>query len=338
MKEKFGDRITFMPDATRGAVKFLTSKQLKDTGTENIVVNTLHLLISPGPEAIAKLGGIHKFMSWDGHILSDSAGFQVFSLLHSKKWEGKITRDGAVFKSPRDGKTYEITPEKSIEIQMMLDTDSMVVLDDCRKAEVTRKEAEESVERTLEWAVRSKKQFEKLGGKKKGKLLSAVVQGANFLDLREYCAKELSKMDFDGYNFGGYVVNDKGELAVEELKVVHENTPQDKFKYGMGIGKPKDIIEAARIGYTVFDTVLPSRNARHGTLYTMDGLVRIKNAKYADDINPIEEGCDCETCMNHTKAYVHHMLKIEEPTGMTLATIHNLRYYQRLMVNLDSKR
>lgn len=335
MEERFGSKITFMPDATRGAVKFLTSKQLADTGTKNIVVNTLHLLISPGPEVISNLGGIHKFMNWNGHILSDSAGFQVFSLLHSKKWEGKITKNGAVFKSPRDGKTYEITPEKSIEIQMMLNTDIMVVLDDCRKAEVTRKEAEESVERTLEWAVRSKKRFEELGGHENGKLLSAVVQGANFLDLREYCAKELSKMGFDGYNFGGYVVNEKGELAVEELKVVHENTPADKFKYGMGIGKPEDIIAAAKIGYTVFDTVLPSRNARHGTLYTMnEGIVRIKNSKYADDQKPIEEGCDCEACQNHTRGYIHHLLRIGEPTAMTLATIHNLRHYQRLVESI----
>lgn len=334
--DNFGSKITFMPDATRGAVKFLTSEQLKNTQTKNIVVNTLHLLISPGPEVISQLGGIHNFMNWhEGTILSDSAGFQVFSLLHSEKWEGKITSSGATFKSPKDGRIFEITPEKSIEIQMMLDTDIMVVLDDCRKAEVTRKEAQESVERTLEWAVRSKNTFEKLGGKEKGKLLSAVVQGGNHLDLREYCAKELTKIGFDGYNFGGYVVNEKGELAVEELKVVYDNTPKDKFKYGMGIGKPEDIIEATKIGYTVFDTVLPTRNARHGTLYTMnEGIVRIKNAKYSADTGPIEHGCDCEACSNHTRAYIHHMLRINEPTGMTLATIHNLRYYQRLVESL----
>ncbi len=335
MKNDFGSKTTFLPDATRGAVRFLTSKQLKETGTENIVVNTLHLLISPGPEIIQKLGGIHSFMNWDGKILSDSAGFQIFSLLHSKKWEGKITEDGAVFKSPRDGKTYEISPERSIEIQMMLDTDIMVVLDDCRKAQVTREEAQESVERTLQWAQRSKRKFEELGGKEKGKLLTAVVQGANYLDLREYCAKELSKMGFDGYNFGGYVVNEDGSLVKEELQVVYDNTPNDKFNYGMGIGKPEDIIEAAKIGYTVFDTVLPTRNARHGTLYTMnEGIVRIRNAKYAYDTSPIDSTCDCEACVNHTKAYIHHLLKVGEATAMTLATKHNLRYYQRLVESL----
>ncbi len=189
MKEKFGSKITFMPDATRGAVRFLTSEQLKATGTKDIVVNTLHLLISPGPEVIETLGGIHQFMNWnEGKILSDSAGFQVFSLLHSKKWEGKITNQGATFKSPKDGRVYEITPERSIQIQMMLGTDILTVLDDCRKAEVTRKEAQDSVQRTLEWAARSKAEFEKLGGREKGKLLGAVVQGGNHLDLREHCA------------------------------------------------------------------------------------------------------------------------------------------------------
>ena len=202
-KEKFGEKITFMPDATRGAVRFLTSNQLKETGTKNVVVNTLHLLISPGPDKIEELGGIHEFMNWhEGYMLSDSGGFQVFSLLHSKEWEGKIDRDGATFKSPREGKIYTLTPESSIEIQMKLGTDILVALDDCRDAQIERKEAEESVHRTLEWAQRALAHFEKLGGRKQGKLISCVVQGANYPDLRKRCAQELSEMDFDGYNFG----------------------------------------------------------------------------------------------------------------------------------------
>lgn len=330
--KNFGKTVTFLPDATRGAVRSLTTQQLKDTKTENLVTNTLHLLIYPGPDRIAELGGVHKFMNWDGVMLSDSGGFQVFSLLHTGKWKGEVHDNGAIFKSPRDGTKYELTPESSIDIQMKLDTDILVVLDDCRKASVTREEAEVSVERTLRWAQRSKDQFEKVygGTKKTGKILTAVVQGGSFLDLREHCAKELTKMNFDGYNFGGYVLNDVGELVKEELKVVYDNTPMDKFNYAMGVGKPEDIFEGAKIGYTVFDTVLPTRNARHGTLYTVYGEVKISNAQYANDQSPIDPSCDCEACAKHSRAYVHHMLKIGEATGMTLATIHNLRFYQRL--------
>lgn len=337
---KFGSKYTFMPDATRGSVRFLNTEQLLETGTNTIVVNTLHLLISPGPEKIQRLGGIKKFMNFPGTVLSDSGGFQVFSLLHSKKWDGKITKDGAVFRSPKNGDTFELTPERSIEIQMMLDTDVMVALDDCRKADISRKEAEISVERTIEWARRAKTHFDKLQGTKKGKLLACVVQGANFLDLREKCAKELSKLNLDGYNFGGYVINEKGKLVVEEMGVVLENTPKDSFKYAMGVGKPKDIIKTAKIGYTIFDTVLPSRNARHATLYTDEnrsGVMHIKNARYSEDIRPIEKGCDCHACQNYTRAYIHHMLRVEEAVGMQLATIHNLRYFQRLMERLNRK-
>ncbi|MBI2357137.1 tRNA guanosine(34) transglycosylase Tgt [Candidatus Dojkabacteria bacterium] len=341
MIEDFGKKITFMPDATRGAVRFLTSTQLKDTGTKNIVVNTLHLLIHPGADAIADLGGIHKFMNWnEGYMLSDSGGFQVFSLLHSKKWEGKIDSNGATFKSPREGKIYTLTPESSVEIQMKLGTDILVALDDCRDAQVDRREAEISVERTLEWGKRSLAHFKKLGGYEKGKLISAVVQGANFLDLREYCAKELSKMGFDGYNFGGYVIDDNGKLVIEEMKVVLENTPKDKFKYAMGVGKPQDIVDSAEIGYTVFDTVLVTRNARHGTLYSFDEadyILRLKNSQYSKDIKPIDSTCDCEACLNHTRAYIHHMIRVGEATGMILATIHNLRFYQRLVEKLQSE-
>ncbi len=336
----FGKQNIFMPDATRGAVRFLTSKQLKETGGEALVTNTLHLMITPGSERIEKLGGIKAFMNYDGLVLTDSGGFQVFSLLHTKKWDGKITKDGATFKSPRDGKSFELTPEKSIEVQLQLGSDILVALDDCRDADITREEAELSVERTLEWAARAKKHFDKLKGKENKKLLSAVVQGANFLDLREYCAKELSKIGFDGYNFGGYVIGDDGKLVIEEMEVVLKNTPEDKWKYAMGVGKPQDIIDSAKIGYTVFDTVLPTRNARHGTLYSFDQpdyLLRVTNGEYSLDTKPVDSTCDCEACKNYTRAYIHQMLRVGEGTGMTLATIHNLRFYQRLIEKLNTK-
>jgi queuine tRNA-ribosyltransferase len=323
----------FMPDATRGAVRFLTTKQLKETKTKALVTNTLHLLIHPGPETIQKLGGIKKMMNWDGPVLTDSGGFQVFSLIHSKKWEGKVHENGATFKSPREGKIYELTPEISIDIQISIGSDVLVCLDDCRKTDLTREEAEESVNRTILWAKRCKDHFDNVygGTAKTGKLLTSVVQGANYPDLRAMCAQELTKIGFDGYNFGGFVINSEGNLVEDEMKVVIDNTPANTIHYAMGVGKPKDIFLAARIGYNLFDTVLVTRNARHGTLYTSEGELRIFNSQMGSDENPIDKYCDCEACTTYTRAYIHHMLKNNEATAMTLTTIHNLSFYQNFM-------
>ncbi len=330
-------KIIFMPDATRGAVRYLTTKQLKETGTQALVTNTLHLLIHPGPDVISKLGGIKKMMGWDGLVLTDSGGFQVFSLIHSKKWKGEIHENGATFRSPREGKVYELTPESSIDIQMKIDSDVMVTLDDCRATNLTRKEAEESVERTITWAKRCKDHFEKEygGTKETGKLLTAVVQGANFLDLRVRCAKELVKIGFDGYNFGGFVIDKNGKLVVEEMKATIENIPEDTIRYAMGVGKPQDIVEVAKLGYNLFDTVLVTRNARHGTLYTSQGELKIKNGDMALDTRPVDSECGCECCTNYSRAYLHHMMKNGEATAQTLATIHNLTYYQDLVRGLS---
>jgi queuine tRNA-ribosyltransferase len=338
--KNFGKEKIFLPDATRGAVRYLTMEQLKETGTKGIVVNTLHLLISPGPEKISELGGIHQFMNWDGYVLSDSGGFQVFSLIHSGKWKGNVHENGAIFKSPKDGSTYELTPEIAIDIQMKIGSDIMVVLDDCRKTDLTRKDAEESVERTIDWAKRCRTHFDKEygGTEETGRYLTAVVQGANYPDLRSRCAKALVEIGFDGYNFGGFVVNDDGDLVLDEMLAVVESTPDDKFRYAMGVGKPEDIRRAAKIGYTVFDTVLVTRNARHGTLYSSDikeEVLRIGNAEYSNDLKPVDSNCDCEACRNHSRAYIHQMLKVDEASGKTLATIHNLRYYQRLITDLN---
>lgn len=344
--EIFGKKIIFLPDATRGAVRYVTTEQLNEIGTEGVVINTLHLLITMGPELISRLGGMHKFMNWDKYILSDSGGFQVLSLLHNKKWKGKITENGAIFKAPIDGSTYELTPETSIDIQMALDSDILVALDDCREAEIPREEAELSVKNTLRWARRAKDHFEeKYGGTARtGKLLSCVVQGANYLDLREKCAKELSQIGFDGYNFGGYVINESGKLVIDEMRVVLENTPANKFKYAMGVGKPADIIAGAKLGYTVFDTVLVTRNARHGTVYSYDmpeedgWALHINNAKYREDLTPLDSTCDCTACRNHTKAYLHNLIKSNEAAVLSLLTIHNLRFYQRLVERLNKEK
>jgi queuine tRNA-ribosyltransferase len=328
---------TFMPDATRGAVRNLTTKQLKETGTFALVTNTLHLLIHPGPEVISKLGGLKKMMGWDGILLTDSGGFQVFSLIHSKKWKGEVHENGATFKSPRQGDIYELTPESSIDIQMKIGADVLVTLDDCRATDLTRKEAEESVERTIRWAKRCKDHFEnEYGGTKEtGKLLTAVVQGANFLDLRASCAKELVKIGFDGYNFGGFVIDENGELVVDEMKATIDNIPEDTIRYAMGVGKPEDIVRVSELGYNLFDTVLVTRNARHGTLYTSEGEVNIRNSKMALDRRPVDPECDCECCTNYSRAYVHHMMKNKETVAQTLATIHNLTYYQDLVRGLS---
>lgn len=330
----------FMPDATRGAVRYLTTKQLKDTGTEAIVTNTLHLLIHPGAEIIERLGGIKKMMGWDGIVFTDSGGFQVFSLIHSKKWEGKVHEDGATFKSPREGNIYELTPESSIDIQMKIGSDVLVTLDDCRDTGLSRKEAEESVQRTIEWAKRCKAHFEnEYGGTEEtGKLLTSVVQGSNYLDLRSDCARELVKIGFDGYNFGGYVVDGEGKLVVHEMKAVIENIPKDKIRYAMGVGKPEDIVKASEIGYNLFDTVLVTRNARHGTLYTSEGEIKIGNSRMALDERSVDPKCGCECCMGYSRAYLHHMMKNKEATAQTLATIHNLTYYQSLIRGLSQVR
>lgn len=331
------EKLFFMPDATRGAVRYLTTKQLKETGTQAIVTNTLHLLIHPGVEVIRELGGIKKMMGWDGIVFTDSGGFQVFSLLHSKKWKGKVHENGATFKSPKEGNVYELTPESSIDIQMAIGSDVLVCLDDCRDTNLSEREAEQSVERTLKWALRCKNHFEsEYGGTKKtGRLLTAVVQGANFPKLREQCARELVKIGFDGYNFGGYVVNEGGELVVDEMTAVIENIPKDTIRYAMGVGKPEDILRAAKIGYNLFDTVLVTRNARHGTLYTSQGVIRIKNSEMGLDQGPVDPNCNCECCRNYSRAYLHHMLKNNEATALTLLTIHNLTYYQDLIKGLS---
>ncbi len=339
-KENFGKSAVFMPDATKAAVRGLTRTQLIDTGTYAIVVNTLHLLLSLGLEKIQKLGGVHKIMNWEGTILSDSGGFQVFSLIHTGRWKGKISEEGAMFRSPKDGTEYMLTPELSIDIQMVLGSDVLVVLDDCRKAVTTRNEAERSVDLTIKWAERAKDHYEKNYSttERDGKLLSAVVQGANFADLRTKCAGSLVSMDFDGYNFGGYLLDDNGKLVTDQLRVVKDNTPDDKFRYGMGVGKPEDIFVCSQIGYKVFDTVIPTRNARHGTLFTTDtesGVLRIKNSEYTYDEMAVDPRCDCELCRNHSRAYLQHLIKENEMTGMSLATIHNLRFYQRLIEKIN---
>jgi queuine tRNA-ribosyltransferase len=322
----------FMPDATLGAVRTLTTAQLEDTGTKMVVVNTLHLLLSLGTERMKKLGGIKKLMHWDGKVLSDSGGFQVYSLIHKNPKMGKITQYGAYFTSPRDGSKTLLTPEISIDMQIAIDSDVLVVLDDCHPNIESKKQTEASVELTTSWARRAKGHlFKKYPEKAEKKKLFAVIQGGTFPELRRKSAEDLIEIGFDGYGFGGWPIGEDGELLAELLEVVADVIPETTPAYAMGIGTPDDIRTCVELGYVLFDCVLPTRNARHGLLYTSEGEVRITRAEYAEDMEALDPECPCETCTNYTRAYLHHLFRSRESTGKTLATIHNLTYYSRLM-------
>ena len=338
MKEFLGLQLPiFMPDATLGAVRALTTGQLEETGTEMIVVNTFHLLLMYGDALMTELGGIKKLMGWKGRVLSDSGGFQVYSLIHQKKNMGKITSYGAYFTSPRDGRKVELTPESSIDMQCAIGSDVLITLDDCRHSDVSRKDAEESVRNTTAWARRARKHFEEKIRETdiSPKLHFAVIQGGSYEDLRKRSAEELQEIGFDGYCFGGWPINSRGTLEKEILEYTSGLLPDDTPKYAMGIGTPDDIRVCFTLGYKIFDCVLPTRNARHGLLYTHDGELRIQKAEFARDQGPIDPKCQCETCTHYSRAYVHHLLEMHEITGMTLATIHNLAYYSDLLVSLS---
>ncbi len=321
-----------MPDATLGAVRTLTTSQIERTGTKMLVVNTFHLLLSHGPEKMRKLGGLKKLMDWKGRLLSDSGGFQIYSLIHRKKNMGKITQYGAYFQSPIDGSEHLLTSEISIDMQMAIGSDVLIVLDDCRFSEISRKEAEESVRFTTNWAQRAKEHlYENYPEEADKRKLFAVVHGGTFDDLRKRSATELQEIGFDGYCFGGWPIDNDGNLVEHSLEFTAEQLPDDKPKYAMGVGTPDDIRKCRMYGYNMFDCVLPTRNARHGLLYTSEGPLRITKSKYLMDTSPIDRNCGCEACSRYSKAYLHHLFKAKETTGKALATIHNLYFYNNLL-------
>jgi len=337
----------FFPDATRAVVRTLDSKDVKGTNTPGILVNTYHLYRELGTRVLKKFGGVREFMNWDGAVISDSGGFQVMSL--AKSGGGKVTDEGVTF-YPSKKKKILLTPEKSIQFQHTLDADMFVVLDDFTPKNVSRKEAVETVERTIDWAIRSKKEFEKLfKGKKKRPYLLGVVQGGDYMDLREECARRLVEIGFDGLGFGGWPVLDTGEFDYEAAKVVAKETPEDYLLYGLGIGKPDEIVELVKLGYNIFDCVLPTRDARHKRLYVFNAssideinvnapnfysyLVPDKQ-KYFSDKSKVSEACDCLLCANYSKSYLSHLFRTKEISAMRLSTIHNLRFYSLLMEKL----
>ena len=318
------DTPMFMPVGTLANVKTLVPEELKDMNSGIILSNTYHLWLRPGEGIVEKAGGLHKFMNYDGPILTDSGGFQVFSLAKNKKKD--ITEEGVYFKSHIDGRNLLLTPEKSIEIQNKLDSDIAMSFDECPPASADYKYLKNSVERTLRWAKRGKDAFNN-----DNQSLFGIIQGGPIEDLRKYSAIETVKMDFDGYSVGG-VAND-GESKEDMYKAIDYSlpyVPEDKPRYLMGVGEPIDILEGVERGIDMFDCVLPTRIARHGNAFTHDGRINLKNLKFREDFTPIENTCDCYTCKHYTKAYIRHLVIANEQLAGRLLSIHNIRFLIKL--------
>ena len=314
----------FMPVGTLANVKTLVPEELKAVNSAVILSNTYHLWLRPGEDIVQKAGGLHKFMNYDGPILPDSGGFQVFSLAKNKKKD--ITEEGVHFKSHIDGKALLLTPEKSIEIQNKLDSDIAMSFDECPPASATHEYLKNSLERTLRWAKRGKEVHSN-----KNQSLFGIVQGGPYEDLRKLSATETVKIDFDGYSIGG-VAND-GESKDDMYKAIDYSIPylpEDKPRYLMGVGEPVDILEGVSRGIDMFDCVLPTRIARHGNAFTHHGKMNLKNLKYREDFTPIEDTCDCYTCKHYTKAYIRHLLVAQEQLAGRLLSIHNIRFLIKL--------
>ena len=314
----------FMPVGTQATVKTLSPEEIKDMKCGIILSNTYHLWLRPGEDLVKKAGGLHKFMNYDGPILTDSGGFQVFSLAKNKKKD--ITEEGVHFKSHLDGKKLFLTPELSIEIQNKLDSDIAMSFDECPPYPVTYEYMKESVDRTLRWAKRGKDVH-----KNENQSLFGIVQGGEFEDLRKYSAEKTVEMSFDGYSIGGTSVGESKDTMYKMIDYAVKYLPEDKPRYLMGVGDPIDLIEGVIRGIDMFDCVLPTRLARHGNAFTRHGRINIKNLKYKEDFSCIDEHCDCYTCKNYTKAYVRHLITADESFGARLLSIHNIRFLVKMM-------
>ena len=317
----------FMPVGTYGTVKGVTTDQVKDSGAEILLGNTFHLMLRPGAEQVAKLGGLHQMIHWDRPILTDSGGFQVFSLGKMRK----ITEDGVKFRSPVDGSEVWLDPERSMDVQRQLGSDIVMIFDECTPYPVSYEDSKKSMELSLRWAKRSL-----IAHGDSPSALFGIVQGSMFLDQRDQSLEALVEMGFDGYAIGGLSV---GEPKDEMFKVMHHTAPllpDNQPRYVMGVGKPEDLVEGVRRGVDMFDCVMPTRNARNSHLFIDTGVLKLRNAVNRTDEGPIDETCDCYTCQNYSRAYLHHLDKCGEILGATLNTIHNLRHYQRVMEGLRS--
>jgi|SRR3989339_855281 len=343
----------FFPDATRAVLKTLDSLDLKHTQTPGVLVNTFHLFQDPGASVIEQFGGIRPYMGWGGGVISDSGGFQVMSLAKTFGGKNSVTDKGVVFKY--QGKKIELTPEISIRTQMKFKTDMVVVLDDFTDPKNNHSEAEVSVTRTIKWAQECKKVFNKIVKEKKltpknTPYLLGVVQGGSYLDLRRLCIKELLDIGFDGLGYGGWPINEDGTFNYDVAQTIADHTPPEYFLYGLGIGKPHEIVRLVKIGWNIFDCVLPTRDARHRRLYVYKDQniddIDIHQDKfysfftpdkeiYYRDIKPVSSACDCLLCQHYSRSYLAHLFRIKEMTAGRLATIHNLRFYSTLMEKLQ---
>jgi queuine tRNA-ribosyltransferase len=312
----------FMPVGTYGTVKAMSPVELKEIGAQIVLGNTFHLWLRPGLEVIEVHGGLHRFMGWDGPILTDSGGFQVFSLGALRK----ISEDGVKFQSPVNGDRCFLSPEESMRIQKVLNSDIVMIFDECTPYPAEEKAAGESMRLSLRWAERSKRAH---GGN--ANALFGIVQGGMHEKLRDESQRELEHIGFDGYAIGGLSVGEPKEDMLRILRHTAPQLPRDKPRYLMGVGTPEDIVAAVAQGIDMFDCVMPTRNARNGMLFTRQGDVKIKNAQYRMDLRPLDEQCACYTCRNFTRAYLHHLHRLNEILGARLNTIHNLSYYQQLM-------
>jgi queuine tRNA-ribosyltransferase len=316
----------FMPVGTKATVKAMLPESVELTGADVVLGNTYHLMLQPGAERIAQLGGLHKFMNWSKPILTDSGGFQVMSLSKLRK----ITEDGVVFNSHIDGKKYMLTPERSTEIQRLLGSTITMAFDECTPYPATYEQAKLSMELTSRWGLRSRRAFLPEDGY--GQF--GIIQGSVYKELRAQSSQDLVEMNFEGYAIGGLAVGEGQEVMFEVLDYAPDLLPLNKPRYLMGVGKPADIIGAVARGIDMFDCVIPTRSGRNGQAFTKYGTVNIRNSQYINDHNPLEDDCVCPACRNYSKAYLHHLVKSKEILGAMLMTWHNLSYFQALMVRI----
>jgi queuine tRNA-ribosyltransferase len=322
----------FMPVGTYGTVKSVTPEEVAASGAEILLGNTFHLMLRPGTEIIRKHGGLHEFMNWGGPILTDSGGFQVFSLAAMRK----LSEEGVQFQSPVNGDEVFLTPEKSIEVQHDLNADVTMIFDECTPYPASESEARESMELSLRWAGRSRQRFDELrdADPERGEALFGIVQGGIYDNLREESLEGLRKIGFDGYAIGGLAVGEPEHERIAVLDELMPKMPDEHPRYLMGVGTPVDIAEAVLRGVDMFDCVIPTRHARNGQLFTSRGTVKFRHARYADDTSSPDPDCECYTCSNYSLAYLRHLVKCGEILGPRLATLHNLYYYQQLMKTL----
>ncbi len=319
----------FMPVATQGAMKAIHWREIRDAGADIVLGNTYHLMLRPGAERIASLGGLHKFTTWNGPILTDSGGFQVMSLSQLRK----VSEEGVTFRSHIDGASVDLSPERAIEIQRLLGSDIVMQLDECVRLPATPAEIERAMQLSLRWAERCKRAFE---GAPSGYMLFGIVQGGDVPSLRHASAQALTQMGFDGYAIGGLAVGEPQDVMLRMIEEVVPSLPSDRPRYLMGVGTPDDLLQAVARGIDMFDCVMPSRNGRHGLAFTRRGPVNLRNARHADDPRPLDEESDWPAARNYSRAYLHHLTKAGELLGAMLLSDINIAYYQSLMGGMRS--